>query len=122
MMAASARTARGHELHAHLTGLRKRVDLPQGWEGKYVALTPRRQAVVALSLALPAGVRLTPALRFRDRADGREFTVADLRASWERDDLTLRIDLTNVQDAAYEEIPGIPMPGRMLTTTVSVRY
>jgi len=121
-MAASARTARGHELHAHLTGLRKRVDLPQGWEGKYVALTPRRQAVVALSLALPAGVRLTPALRFRDRADGREFTVADLRASWERDDLTLRIDLTNVQDAAYEEIPGIPMPGRMLTTTVSVRY
>lgn len=122
LLAAAARTAGGHELRAHVTGLRKRVDLPVGWEGKYTALTPRRQAAVALTLALPGGVRATPALRFRDRADGRDFTVADLRARWERGDVILNLDLTNVQDAAYEEIPGVPMPGRMLTTTVSIRY
>lgn len=121
-VAAAAVTPRGHRLAAHVTGLRKRVDLPEGWSGKYLSLTPRRQAVAELSLALPAGVRLTPSVRFRDRSDGVDHTVADLRVSWTREAWTWRLDLTNLRDAAYQEVPGIPMPGRMLTTTATLRY
>lgn len=119
---ASLATPAGHRLAVSLTGIRRRTSLPAGWTGKYVSLVPRRQAAAELTLAVPGGVRVTPRIRHRERTDGERHTVADLRVAFARGPWSWRVDATNLFDAAYAEIPGVPMPGRLVTTTVARRF
>jgi len=117
-LAAVSETPQGHRLGVHLTGIRKTTSLPEGWQGKYVSSVPRRQVAAELSLRLPHQLRLTPQVRFRDLRGGTDHTVVDVRMSWERAPWRWRLDLTNVSDREYQEIPGLPMPGRLLSSSL----
>ncbi len=118
-MAAKIETPRGHHLGLNISGVSKSTSLPTGWTGKYTLLVPRRQIAADVSLALPFQVRLTPQVRYRDNPGQDSYTLADLRTSWEHTSWRWRLDVTNVFDKSYEEVPGVPMPGRLVSSSLS---
>ena len=118
-MAALVETPRGHRLGVNISGVSKSTSLPVGWMGKYTSLVPRRQIAADVSFALPFQVRVTPQVRFRGNPSADSYTLADLRTSWEHTSWRWRLDVTNIFDQPYEEIPGVPMPGRLVSSSLS---
>jgi iron complex outermembrane receptor protein len=120
--AVSLRTPRGDVFALHHTQLDAERSLPAGFVGKYTSLTPRRQAALSATARLHAWATLTAVVRHRARPSRPGDTVADLRLVIRRAPLRLVLDATNVFDRSYEEIPGVPMPGRLLTATTGIQF
>ncbi len=110
-------TPAGHRFGVGYTGLVRTTSLPEGWTGKYVSLAPRHRVTAEATLALPRGIRLTHMLRGWRRPDGSSHAVLDVRAACTLAGVRVHADVTNVLDRAYEEVPGVPLPGRMATVT-----
>jgi len=79
---------------------------------KYVLDYARQRAV--LSAALPFAGRTTAGGRvgFTRRADGREYTLVDLRVARTFGRLRLFVEGLNLLDTDYQEVQGVDMPGR----------
>jgi vitamin B12 transporter len=111
----------GRNLRLHYTYLDKSLDLPAGLTSKYALLSPRHLAALSLQLPIGGHLSLTPVLRYRERPrlDGDLLSDISLRGDWTQ--WFSRIDLTNITDRDYEEVPGVPMPGRMISVSVGRR-
>lgn len=81
-------------------------------ESKYLLNYLRHQLQAGIHLRLPAGIRQSWAVRYNDRAGLDSFTLTDVRTQRTFGNFLLRLDITNLFDASYQEIPGVPMPGR----------
>lgn len=122
------RHSRGHAATIAWTWLETRSALQSGYEGKYALLAPRRvlaaQGRAVLSRGLEAGV----ALRYLGHAGGpdpfRHQAAVDLRGDWTSPGGSWFVAavLTNALDRAREEVPGVSLPGRLLTTTIGRRF
>ena len=59
--------------------------------------------------------------RYVERTGGssayRYATVVDMRLDWRRLPWSIVVQLTNLFDRRYAEIPGLQMPGRLVTAT-----
>jgi vitamin B12 transporter len=51
-------------------------------------------------------------IRYEERLQNTEYTTIDSRISWQDKNLRIYLDVTNLLDKKYEDIPGVPMPGR----------
>jgi len=117
----------GHLLAVGHAWLEKELALSGAYEGKYALLTPRQQIQLQGTLMLPADLGLTLTGRYLERTDGpadfRYFFVMDGRLDWEGyRNLFASLVATNLLDRRYEEIPGVPMSGFLLTGRVGVRF
>ncbi len=117
------RSGPGHAFSASYVGLDKTTSLPTGLEGKYGLLVPERQVVLAGTLVLQPGLELTVTGRYLEHdngpADFRHSFVVDNRLDWRHPSGWFgSLAGTNLLDRRYEEVPGIPMPGTLFTTTV----
>ena len=79
---------------------------------KYVLDYARQRAI--LSTALPLGRRFTVGgrLGYTRRADGREYTLADVRIAHSLGRVRIFVEGYNLLDADYQEVRGVDMPGR----------
>ncbi len=121
------RHATGHSATLGWTWLETRTTLLPGYEGKYALLAPRgvatAQARVVLSTALAAGA----ALRYLAHDGGpdafRHQATLDLRVDWSGPAGWFAEGLlTNTLDRERQEVPGVSLPGRLLTATVGRRF
>lgn len=90
---------------------------------KYVLDYAPHSVVGAASVGLPAGLELAPRLEVkrRTRSTGRsKYAVLDLRLSREFGIYDIRIEGTNLGNAAYQEVVGVAMPGRAATISLAV--
>ncbi len=115
-------TPRGHAVFLHGTVLDKSRDLPVDHVAKYDLLAPRRLVAAGAVLRLERRLRLTPLVRLRERSDGAGLAVVDLGADLVLAPWRLRVDVTNLLDREYEEIPGVPLPGRLATASLRYRF
>lgn len=122
------RHPRGHSATVAWTWLETRSTLLAGYEGKYALLAPRRVLAAQAQVVLGGGLAAGTAVRYLAHSGGpdpfRHQATLDLRADWE--DAGGRwfggAVLTNALDRAREEVPGVSLPGRLLTTSVGRRF
>lgn len=122
------RHARGHTASLAWTWLETRSTLLAGYEGKYALLAPRRVLSAQGRVVLGRGLEAGGALRYLAHSGGpdpfRHQATLDLRADWEARDGRWFAGalLTNALDRARQEVPGVSLPGRLLTTTLGRRF
>ena len=79
---------------------------------KYLHL--KHKLCVGLNLPLPLGMSFSVKGRYEDRLYQEAYFVIDTRISKKIKGLQLFIEATNLFNTSYEEIRGIPMPGRWI--------
>ena len=117
------RHGRGHTVSAAYVALDKETNLPADMEGKYALITPEQQVVLQGTVALQSGLAFTLTGRYLEHASGpgafRHSFVLDNRLDWRSPaGWFASIAGTNLLDRRYQEVPGVPMPGTVYTTTV----
>tara|TARA_Y100001978_G_scaffold201366_1_gene219564 strand:- start:394 stop:2259 length:1866 start_codon:yes stop_codon:yes gene_type:complete len=94
--------------------------LAEGLESKYVFTQPRQQISIHLTHHLPAGMHARWHYDFRQYTTEKDYGVSCLTISRSMPYGQVRLRIDNLTDIQYEEIPGVPMPGRWFTVeTVS---
>lgn len=115
-------TPRGDVVYLHHTLLITSRDLPADHVAKYDFLAPRHLAAAGVSVRVARRLRLTPQARLRERSDGASYAVVDLGVDLDLAPWRLRVDVTNLLNRDYEEIPGLPLPGRLATARMSYAF
>jgi iron complex outermembrane receptor protein len=78
---------------------------------KYVLDYARQRATVSAAVPFDA-LTLGGRVGYTERADGRTYTIADVRASRVFGRFRLFVEGYNLFDAEYQEVIGVDMPGR----------
>ena len=85
-------------------------------QGRYVLDPPHVKADAVLGLALPVSLGLSSRLSYLSRPSFAEGVwLLSARLSWQAYQgriLELFVEGTNLTDVTYEEVPGVPRPGR----------
>lgn len=101
--------------------LKQRVTARRGIESKYALNPAEVSAGAALYGPAVAGIRLAVIGRYeRLTVTGSRFPV-DVRGSRQMGDIEISASVKNIGDAHYEELPGLPAPGRWFTTALEYR-
>jgi iron complex outermembrane receptor protein len=88
---------------------------------KYVLEFARHQSGVSLAVPLAAGVRTALTLDHRHRLDGQQYVLGSLRLSRRIGRGDVFLDIRNLLNERYREIPGVDLPGRWTTVGFSLR-
>ncbi len=100
-------------------GTRFTTSLPAGVVGKYALRPLTRSGGVTATRALGAGVRGSVDVVHARRAGEEGFTTADARVEWGRGAWRVTVDGTNLANARWLDVTGMPAPGPALVTGVS---
>lgn len=90
-------------------------------ESKYVLDHLRHQLIGDVVLDLPLKIEQRLTVRYEDRIHGDHYGLLDTRLSRPAGMVRIYLDVTNLLDTAYEEFPGLPMPGRWIRVGVETR-
>ncbi|KAA3609997.1 MAG: TonB-dependent receptor [Calditrichaeota bacterium] len=76
----------------------------------------KHQIIGGLNYSIPFLDHLNQSwrIRYEDRLLPSQQTTVDTRISWKRPSFHMFLDITNILDEKYEDLPGVPMPGRWL--------
>ncbi len=121
------RHSRGHAVTLAWTRLETTTALAPGYEGKYALLAPRDVLAAQGRLVLPADLAAGAAFRYLSHDGGpdgfRHQAALDLRADWTpAGGWFAGLLLSNALDRARQEVPGVTLPGRLLTASVGRRF
>ncbi|HPC84052.1 MAG TPA: TonB-dependent receptor [Thermoanaerobaculaceae bacterium] len=101
--------------------LESRLDVDAS-RSRYALAHPRAEAGASTRVALPGAVFADVSWRWRRPRTGSSYSLLDARLS--RDlarGLSLHVGASNVLGTRYEELDGIPMPGRWVTASLAWR-
>ena len=91
---------------------------------KYVLDYAPHSFVAAASIVLPAALRVAPRLEYKERTRSTgtsDYAVFDVRVSRQFGLYEIRLEGTNLGDAAYQEVLGVAMPGRGASISLAYR-
>ncbi|MGV8040397.1 MAG: TonB-dependent receptor domain-containing protein [Thermoanaerobaculaceae bacterium] len=87
---------------------------------RYALSHPRAEAGASTRVVLPGGVSADVSWRWRDPRTGSSYSLVDARLSRELGrGLSLQVGVNNLLGTRYEELDGIPMPGRWVTASLT---
>ncbi len=110
--AARVRLNENHRLDFSYTGLHGAQDSLAGALSKYTFNYPNHLGVAGWQSTLPGGVITRVRLGAVQRFGRDTYAVVDAYAARARGSVRPFVQLTNLNDAVYQEIFGVPMPGR----------
>jgi len=87
---------------------------------KYALAYARRYAGASATIPLPFGARFTPGGRYIDRAGATDYGLMDARLAYREGPAEFFIEGSNLLDRRYEEVRGVPGPGRWLGGGLSI--
>ncbi len=90
----------------------KTQTLAAGLQSKYVFTQPRQQAGLRLDHTLPAGLLAHWQYEFRERQGADDYGVLQLLLTHNAPYGRVRLRVSNLTNTAYQEVIGVPMPGR----------
>ncbi|MCF7805945.1 MAG: TonB-dependent receptor [Candidatus Marinimicrobia bacterium] len=88
---------------------------------KYVLNYIQHNIQAGLMATLPAGIRQLWVVRYIDRRQVEPYTLVDINTLYRIGKYHLSFEINNLLDVRYEEIPGVPMPGREYRIGVSMQ-
>ncbi len=117
----------GHRLGVGWSRVSKQTSQAAGFEGKYTLLVPRQVITGQILVALSRRVSWTVNGRFVEHTGGpaefARFFVVDSRVSWAvAAGWTVSLAGTNLTDREYAEVPGVQMPGTVVTGTMGYGF
>jgi iron complex outermembrane receptor protein len=89
---------------------------------KYALAYARRWAGARLGAGMPFGLRLAVGGKYLDRADGADYGLLDARLSMSEGPSEVFVECSNILDRRYEEVRGVPGPGRWLGGGLSISF
>lgn len=89
---------------------------------KYALRPLTRSAVIGARVPLGAGISAALRVENRRRSEEPDRTAADLRLEARLGSSRLWVDATNLGDAHWLDVSGLPAPGRSLRTGVSIDF
>jgi iron complex outermembrane receptor protein len=104
--------ARHHRLDVRYTLLNGSQNLTPGYASRYVFNYPRHSGIVGWQAALPGGFVVRSRIGVVERYQRDPYGVWDVYAARAKGRIHPFVQLTNLSDTSYQEIPGVAMPGR----------
>ena len=114
------RLARSQFLDLRYTGLRGGRPATDGVESKYVFNYPVHNGLAGWDGMLPGGLLARVRLGVLSRLGRDPYAVLDVGAAYARGRVRPFLQLSNLGDAAYQEVPGVLMPGRGITGGIEI--
>ncbi len=106
------RPAQGQEIRAAFTGLSGARDALNGYQSRYVFNYANENASLSYNASLRCGLTLRERLRVVNRYNGQLYPVFDSSAAYERWRVHPYVQMTNLNNASYQEVVGVPMQTR----------
>lgn len=94
--------------------LDSKIDHRGIFNSKYNFTHPRHQINSLVSFTLPFNFLTTVSLTQKYKLDKTKYTLFDLKTSKNISSINVFIDILNLFNKAYEEIKGVPLPGRWI--------
>jgi outer membrane receptor protein involved in Fe transport len=128
------RHPRGHRLAVGWSWLENDTKVDPDFVGKYTLLVPRHLWTAQGTVVLPANLVFTATGRYVEHNQGTDEFDSDLVDFLHYFVLDARLDWTgphgwfaaatgsNLLDRVYGEVPGVQMPGALLTGTLGKRF
>lgn len=89
---------------------------------RYALAHPHWEASLAALVPLPWGVELAGGVRLRNPRAAASYALFDVRLRRAVvADLEAQLEVTNALDRSYQEVPGVPLPGRWATLSLTWR-
>ncbi|MDE1162631.1 MAG: TonB-dependent receptor [Acidobacteriaceae bacterium] len=111
-LAAEWRPRAGQQIRVSLTTLTGARDALNGLQSEYVFNYANQNASVVYNGSFRNGLTLRERLRVVNRFDGQLYPVFDSSLAYERWRLHPYLQMTNLNNASYQEVIGVPMPPR----------
>ncbi len=115
-------TPKGHSFGVYYSRLDKEFEMSDLYELKYSSINPKHLAVAEVTAMLTPKLSITALSRYRERENGENFFVVDLRLSRKSGNWRVFADCTNALDRDYMEIPGVLMPGRVVSSGATLSF
>ena len=105
---------RRHQIDLRYTALRGASEALGSYESKYVFQYPVHSGLAAWQASLPGGFLARTRVGAIARYNRGAYAVWDVFAGWARRRVQPFVQFTNLTSSRYEEIPGVPNPGRSI--------
>ena len=112
--------ARGHRLDFRYTGLHGAQDRIPGVASRYVFNYPRHSGAATWQAALPAGLVARTRVGALQRYEREPYALWDVYVARSKGRIHPFVQLTNLTNTSYQEIPGVVMPGRGILGGVEI--
>lgn len=110
----SLKPRRGHQLDFRYTGLDGSQNLLPEFQSRYVFNYPSHAGTASWQASLPGGILCRTRVGVLDRRAQSSYALWDLYAAGTRGRVHPFLQLTNLANVSYQEIPGVWMPGRAI--------
>jgi len=110
----------GQQVRVALTTLTGARDALNGLQSKYVFNYPSENVSVEYNAQLRCGLTLRERVRVVDRIARNLYPVVDSSLAYERWRVHPYLQMTNLNDASYQEVVGVPNPGRAFAGGVEI--
>jgi vitamin B12 transporter len=97
------------------TFIESELNTPAIFNSRYSLTHPKHQLNGAATVEIPLDVMITFGGSFAHRSNYRDQTSIDLTMTKRIDMIEVVVKATNLFNESYQEIPGIPLPGRWIT-------
>ncbi len=118
----TGRLRRSQELGLAWTGIHGSQDLSPGADSRYVFNYPSNTAVLSWTGPLPAGFVGRSRVAVVERYQQDAYVVCDAYLARSKGAFRPFFELTNLTGESYQEIAGIPMPGRGIVAGVELVF
>jgi len=115
---------RSTRLSLGYTFLKSESEELENYISKYALGHPQHQVSLGIGFPLPWGIRqnLRGRYKYKQSSHKRGYFILDGRLSKTLGQLEFHLGGTNLLDASYEEIPGVPMPGSSLNWGIKLEF
>lgn len=98
------------------------VEIEGNYVSKYVLNHPMYHLQTGLTVVLPHDFVQSLRITYKDREGGDRYTVTDVRLSKDTSWGNIFVEATNLFNIDHEDIPGVPQPGRWVTSGVKLEF
>jgi len=104
------------------TFLDSRIDRGKIFNSKYTLTHPKHHALLHISAQGPFSTSAHLSATHKIKPAGKGYTLVDLRLSKDVSSVNLSIKASNLLNTPYEEIRGVPLPGRWIIGEVGLNF
>jgi len=104
------------------TFLQSKSEELENYVSKYVLNHPQHQVSLGFGFPLLWGIKQNLKGSYKQSSYKRGYFIIDGRLSKDLGELEFYLGSTNLLDVSYEEIPGVPMPGRSFNCGIKLEF
>jgi vitamin B12 transporter len=110
----SVKGAAFREIKVSYSYLDSRIDRGAVYSSRYAFVHPRHRICINADALLPLSIHVSTTLTYNVKLDNIRYTLLGAQLTRSFHSLTLYVNGTNLLNESYEEIVGVPLPGRWL--------